>query len=67
MITVRSVQRLLRPLRGLRVDTDISVPSAPVNAALSGMLSIEAALAQRIRMPLGSSLLVVARKPAGRR
>jgi SAM-dependent methyltransferase len=64
MLGVRAVQRLLRPLRGLRADTDISVPSAPINAALTWLVHREAAaVARRIPMPIGSSLLVVARKP----
>jgi hypothetical protein len=58
------VQRLLRPLRELRPDTDIGVPSAPVNVALTGMVMAEAVLARRLPMPIGSSLLVVARKRA---
>ena len=66
MFTVRTVQRLLRPLRGLRADTDITVPPAPVNAALSGLLAVEGAVARHVPMPLGSSLLVVLRKPADR-
>jgi SAM-dependent methyltransferase len=63
MIAVRSGQRLLRPWRRPRSDTDIAVPAAPVNAALSALVAAEAAVARRIRMPIGSSLLVVARKP----
>jgi hypothetical protein len=33
-----------------------------VNALLSGVLRAEAALARRVEMPIGSSLLVIARK-----
>ena len=68
MLGVRTMQRLLRPIRGLRPDTDISVPSAPINAALTWLVHREAAaVSRRIPMPIGSSLLVVARKPGGRR
>jgi hypothetical protein len=35
---------------------------APVNAALTVVVLAEAALARRLPMPIGSSLLVVARK-----
>jgi hypothetical protein len=63
MLLSRSWQRLTRPYRAVRDDTDISVPVAPVNVALSGVLRAEAALARRIPMPFGSSLLLVARKP----
>jgi SAM-dependent methyltransferase len=62
MLAVRTTQRVLRPFRGLRPDTDIAVPSRPVNAALTALVSAEATLVRRVPMPLGSSLLVVARK-----
>ena len=42
---------------------EITIPFAPVNAALSGLLAMEAAAARIVNMPLGSSLLAVARKP----
>ena len=64
MLAVRSAQRVMRRFRELRPDTDIGVPSAPVNAALSAAVAAEAAVARRVRMPVGSSLLVVARKRA---
>ena len=63
MFAVRRTQRLMRPFRELRPDTDIGLPSGPVNAALSAVVTVEAALARRIPMPIGSSLLVVATKP----
>jgi ubiquinone/menaquinone biosynthesis C-methylase UbiE len=44
---------------------EISIPPAPINAALSGLLAVEAALLRVVNMPLGSSLLAVAEKPAG--
>lgn len=45
-------------------DNEISVPAAPVNAALSALLAIEAAALRAVNMPLGSSLLALAEKPA---
>ena len=63
MLAVRTAQRALRPFRPLRADTDIALPPAPVNAALTWLVRREAALTQRVAMPVGSSLLVVARKP----
>ncbi len=63
MLAVRAAQRALRPFRAPRADSDIAVPPAPVNAALTWLVRREAALAQRVAMPVGSSLLVVARKP----
>jgi hypothetical protein len=56
-------QRMLRPFRPLRPDTDITVPAAPINAILSALLIAEATIARRVAMPVGSSLIVVARKP----
>jgi SAM-dependent methyltransferase len=63
MLAVRAGQRLLRPWRAPRADADIAVPPAPVNATLAALVTGEAALARcGLRMPIGSSLLVVARK-----
>jgi SAM-dependent methyltransferase len=63
MLAVRTTQRLLRPFRRPRADADIGVPAAPVNRLLAALVSLEAALARRLEMPIGSSLLVVAKKP----
>lgn len=41
---------------------EISVPPAPINAALTGMLALEAAALRVVNMPFGSSLLAWARK-----
>jgi SAM-dependent methyltransferase len=43
-------------------DWEMRVPAAPINAALTGMLAMEAAVSRRIPMPVGSSVLVVAGK-----
>jgi SAM-dependent methyltransferase len=63
---VRFVQRL----RGLPASDDvegatreITIPPAPLNALFSGVLLIEAALARRINLPFGSSIICLARKP----
>ena len=45
-----------------RGDWEMRVPAAPINTALAWMLSGEAAISRRIPMPVGSSVLVVARK-----
>jgi SAM-dependent methyltransferase len=63
VVGVRLAQRLLRPVRQHRADADINVPSGPVNAALTALVRTEAALAPLVRTPIGSSLLVVGRKP----
>jgi len=64
MATVRAFQRMrgLKPLE--QNQGDFHVPPAPVNAVLSATLAVESALvAAGINMPVGSSLLCLARKP----
>ena len=41
---------------------EIAIPPAPVNAALSAALAVEAAALRFVNMPFGSSLLALARK-----
>lgn len=63
MASVRLVQRVTRRFgRTVRADTDIAVPAGPINRLLTAVLSAEAALVRHVPMPIGSSLLVVARK-----
>lgn len=61
--------RMMQRLRGLatsdadsRVTTESRLPPAPVNAALTALLRVEAAAVRRVNMPFGSSLLAIARK-----
>jgi SAM-dependent methyltransferase len=55
--------RFAQRLTGHRESTlEMTVPAAPVNAVLAGLLAVEAAAARVVNMPLGSSLLAVARK-----
>jgi hypothetical protein len=56
-------QRLARPVRGVREDADITVPAAPINGLLSLVVETEARLARAVPMPVGSSIMVVARRP----
>ena len=63
MLAVRMLQRMQRPFREPSGDTDLTVPPAPINAMLTGLVRGEAAVARQLPMPFGSSLLVVARKP----
>jgi SAM-dependent methyltransferase len=64
MASVRLVQRVTRRFgRTVRADTDIAVPVGPINLLLTALVSAEAAIVRRVPMPIGSSLLVVARKP----
>jgi len=44
-------------------EFDITVPPAPVNAVLSAVVGLEAAALRVTNMPVGSSLLLRARKP----
>jgi SAM-dependent methyltransferase len=62
LVLSRGAQRLTRRFREVRDDSDIGIPPAPVNGLLSWMLAAEAAVSRRVRMPVGSSLLVVARR-----
>ena len=43
-------------------EQEISIPLAPLNAALTGLLAAEAAALRFVNMPFGSSLLALARK-----
>jgi ubiquinone/menaquinone biosynthesis C-methylase UbiE len=55
--------RLAQRLTGHKESTaEMTVPAAPINATLSAVLAVEAAALRVTNMPLGSSLLAVARK-----
>ncbi|HEX4345931.1 MAG TPA: class I SAM-dependent methyltransferase [Vicinamibacterales bacterium] len=67
MLAARALQRA----RGLSASDsaasateEITVPPAPVNALLTGVLSLESAWLSLGNSPFGSSLLCLARKPA---
>lgn len=62
MLGVRTLQRLSRPFRGAPSHSDTKVPWGPVNVALMRVLDVEAAVARHLPMPIGTSLIVVARK-----
>ena len=56
--------RFAQRLAGHQESTaEMTVPAKPVNAVLSGALAVEAAALKMVNMPLGSSLLALARKP----
>ena len=63
------IGRALQRRRGLSSEQDteaqqeISVPPAPINAALSALLVLESAWLRLFDAPFGSSLLCLARKP----
>ena len=45
-------------------EVEMTIPSAPVNTALAGALAVEGLALRIVNMPLGSSLLALAKKPA---
>jgi SAM-dependent methyltransferase len=47
---------------GPPTDWEMQVPAAPINAVLAWVLSREAAISRRLPMPVGSAVLIVARK-----
>jgi len=64
MLGVRGVQRLTGLAGEHEAEAEITVPPAPINAALAALLAVEAGLVRAVPMPFGSSLLCLARKPA---
>jgi SAM-dependent methyltransferase len=44
-------------------ESEIAVPTPPVNAALTALVSLEALALRIVNMPIGSSLMCLARKP----
>lgn len=63
VLGIRLAQRMLRPIRRPDGDQDLQVPAPPVNMALAWLVRGEAALARRLPMPFGTSLMIVGRKP----
>jgi ubiquinone/menaquinone biosynthesis C-methylase UbiE len=56
--------RLLQRVSGHEEShQEISIPPAPVNAALTGVLALEAGLLRFIDMPFGSSIMALAERP----
>jgi len=45
-------------------EGEITVPALPINAALSALVSLEALALRAVNMPIGSSLMCLAQKPA---
>jgi ubiquinone/menaquinone biosynthesis C-methylase UbiE len=64
MLATRWWQRVRGADRPDVITEDIAIPSAPVNAAFTGLLSLEARALRVTDLPIGSSILVLARKPA---
>jgi hypothetical protein len=64
MLGVRTVQRMAGRVSPQRLTSDMTVPSKPVNSLLTALLSAEARALRVVNMPVGSSILCLARKPA---
>ena len=62
MVPVRVAQRVIGLSTPEETGADIGTPPAPVNAALSALVAAEAVALKFVNMPLGSSLLALARK-----
>ncbi len=63
LFAVRSWQRWREGGQAAVSEGDISMPSAPVNAALSALLAAESWLLRVVNLPIGSSVICLARKP----
>lgn len=64
VLPIRVFQRWRRGNHLPPGEFEIKVPAAPVNAILTGVVAIEAAALRLVDMPVGSSLMCHARKPA---
>ena len=64
-----AIARLIQRRRGLRSESEagaeISVPPEPLNAIMTAVMRLEALWLRWFDAPFGSSLLCLARKPAG--
>jgi SAM-dependent methyltransferase len=63
MLAARAGHRLRRRGEAESGEWEIEVPAAPVNALLSGAVWAEAQALRLFRMPIGSSIICLARKP----
>jgi ubiquinone/menaquinone biosynthesis C-methylase UbiE len=63
VLPVRIAQRVLGLSTAEESGAEIHPPPGPINAALSSVLGLEAAALRVCNMPLGSSLLALARRP----
>ncbi len=63
LFAVRTWQRWRGGGRAAVSETEIGVPSMPVNAVLSAALTVESWLLRAVNLPVGSSVICLARKP----
>jgi SAM-dependent methyltransferase len=64
MLPVRLAQRVLGLSTPEEASADLVVPAKPINAALSALVALEARALRVTNMPVGSSLLALARRPS---
>jgi len=64
MLVVRTTQRIVGLATPEEAGTDVAMPPAPVNWLLSALVWCEARALRVTDMPIGSSLLCMARRPA---
>lgn len=62
LLVVRSFQRMMGLKSAEYHSSQLEVPFEPLNAVLTGTLMAEAALLDRMDLPVGSSLMALARK-----
>lgn len=65
LLPLRAWQRLTSEGGVAAGEDEIAMPFAPVNAALSALVSLEALALRVVDMPVGSSLMCLARKAPG--
>ena len=66
LLPTRIWHRMTAPADGVKAgEFEISVPPAPVNAALTALVSLEAQMLRLVNMPIGSSIMCLARKRRG--
>jgi SAM-dependent methyltransferase len=63
VVPVRLLQRLVGLSTPEESGADIIIPPAPVNAALSALVALESKALRAVDMPIGSSLIALARRP----
>lgn len=63
MLAVRLAQRLGGLPSAEEAGNHLAIPAGPVNAAFSAVLAVESRLLRWLDMPIGSSVLCLARKP----
>ena len=64
LAAIRTAHRMRSLASEADAEQEISVPPAPINALLSGVLLLESVWLRRFDSPVGSSLLCLAKKPA---